>query len=100
MSIVRTDKWLDKHYDKPAGLCEKLRKYFHGTHAEVIHTARVQHGMYRYPVTNGAQLMTRLRENNVWETVQKEENQLQPLWDGPDIPVFIFPADTTNRQLK
>ncbi|WP_232284419.1 DUF2268 domain-containing protein [Bacillus timonensis] len=37
---------------------------------------------------------------NVWETVEEEYSALQKRWGGPQVPIFIFPADGTNSRIK
>ncbi|MCC3355601.1 DUF2268 domain-containing protein [Bacillus sp. REN16] len=38
--------------------------------------------------------------NNVWEKVEKEYTDLLKQWSGPQVPIFIFPADATNSKIK
>lgn len=37
---------------------------------------------------------------NVWAQVDKEYSVLQKQWNGPQVPIFIFPADETNSKIK
>jgi len=99
MSVIRTDKWLMVLYEQPIKLCEKIKDYFDGAQAYEIYDYLHLHGMYR-PFKNGIEQVTKLQENKVWEIVQDEKEQLQRLWEGPNIPVFIFPSDTTNPRIK
>ncbi|EMI10168.1 DUF2268 domain-containing protein [Anoxybacillus gonensis] len=55
------------------------------------------HGMAR---RNQHDTMKQLAQKNVWAFVAKKFTELQKEWDGPDVPVFIFPADATNRSLQ
>ncbi|WP_249872087.1 DUF2268 domain-containing protein [Oceanobacillus saliphilus] len=98
MVVVQTDKWLLDCYDDPIRLCEKLEVYFGGISAFEIYDYLTMHGMYR-PLKRGIGNIKKLRNNNVWEVVQDGIERLQKKWDGPDIPVFIFPSDSTNREL-
>jgi len=79
-------------------MCEKLREHFDGAKAVEIYAYLMMHGMY-YPFTKGKALVKTLKQNNVWETIKEEQQLLQKEWEGPDIPVFIFPLDITNRTL-
>ncbi|MCQ6275510.1 DUF2268 domain-containing protein [Bacillus sp. V3B] len=99
MSVVRTDKWLLNLYDKPIEMCEKIEEYFDGARASEIYHYLTLHGMYR-PLQNGNKLVRSLQENKVWEIVHKEKRKLQNMWEGPDVPVFIFPSDINNRKIK
>ncbi|SFA85262.1 Uncharacterized protein YjaZ [Lentibacillus halodurans] len=101
MSVIRTDKWLLDFYDKPAELCEKLTNHFdENVSSTDIHQHMIIHGMYHQPVKNGDELIKSLQKRNIWQVVQQEEKHLQKEWDGPNIPIFIFPADSNNRRLK
>lgn len=100
MSVTRTDKWLIDAYDNPIELCEKLVAHFDNAKAADIYNHLTMHGMYRQPDKNKKKLVKKLKENNVWEIVRTEEQNLRKKWDGPNIPVIILPADTNSRQLK
>lgn len=99
MSIIRTDQWLEDFYEQPIKLCEKIKEFFDGAQAYEIYHYLTLYGMYR-PYKNGKDQVRKFRENKVWEIVQNEEQQLQKIWEGPDVPVFIFPSDTKNKQFK
>ncbi|MBC2723666.1 DUF2268 domain-containing putative Zn-dependent protease [Desulfosporosinus sp.] len=99
MSVIRTDKWLEDLYEQPIKLCEKLMDYFEGVEAWEIYDYLTLHGMYR-PFKNGTEQVKKLQENNVWEIVQDEIQRLQKMWEGPNIPVFIFPSDIYNPEIK
>ncbi|WP_010651267.1 DUF2268 domain-containing protein [Oceanobacillus massiliensis] len=98
MSVIQTDKWLLEHYEDPIKLCEMLEDYFEGSPAEEIYEHLMMHGMYR-PDKNGNGTIASLQKKEVWQTVAREIQLLKKLWDGPDIPVFIFPSDTGNQYL-
>lgn len=99
MSVIRTDKWLDDFYEQPIKICEKIKEYFDGAQAYEIYDYLTLHGMYR-PFKNGKEHVRKLQENKVWEIVQNENERLQQIWEGPDVPVFIFPSDINNRRIK
>lgn len=99
MSIIPTDKWLLDASRKPLDIFEKLRDYFDGAYAFEIFEHLILHGMY-HPTQNGKKRVKILKENKVWEITDQEIEKLQKLWEGPDVPVFIFPSDTTNPILK
>jgi uncharacterized protein YjaZ len=99
MGVIRTDEWLHDSYHKPIEICEKLTVHFEGALASEIYDYLIQHGMY-LPVRNGNEVVKKLQKNKVWEIVQEEKLRLQKVWDGPNIPIFIFPSDKNNRKLK
>jgi len=99
MSVIRTDKWLNEFYPNPIKLCEKLTGYFEEASAAELYDYLLLHGMYR-PNRGGDEQVQRLQKNKVWEIVQKELQVLQKLWGGPNIPIFIFPANSRNRKIQ
>ncbi|PAE17740.1 Zn-dependent protease [Virgibacillus sp. 7505] len=95
MSVIRTDEWLLEHYEDPIALCEKLTGLFADASAEEIYDYFIQHGMYRPLKKKRKQL-----EEKVWEVVQEDEAFLKKEWDGPDIPIYIFPSDDRNKWIQ
>lgn len=100
MCVIRTDKWLLDYYDDPVKLCGKLKSQFDdGITAAEIHQHLTMHGMFSEPIRNGHELIKGLQERQVWHIIKQEVKSLQKEWDGPDIPIFIFPADPNNQKL-
>lgn len=99
MSVMRTDQWLLEAYDNPIEICEKLRGLFDGAYASEIYDYLLLHGMYT-PLTNEKERIIKLQGNHVWGIVQNEAQSLQKLWKGPEIPIFIFPSDTSSEIMK
>ncbi|WP_044748686.1 DUF2268 domain-containing protein [Bacillus alveayuensis] len=98
MPVFRTDEWLIKAGEKPIELCKKLAPYFHDARPHEIFAHLTKHGMYRS--ANGLkQVVKEMKEKRIWEDVVKIYAILMKQWNGPDIPVFIFPADWRNRKL-
>ncbi|MFP7492946.1 DUF2268 domain-containing protein [Terribacillus saccharophilus] len=95
MSVIRTDEWLLEHYEDPIALCEKLTKHFAGASAADIYDYFLRFGMYQ-PVEERSDQLS----GDVWEIVQEDVDHLIEEWDGPDIPIYIFPADQHNKWLQ
>lgn len=99
MSVISTDKWLVDLYEQPIKICEKIKDYFDDAQAYEIYDYLTLHGMYR-PFKNGKEQVRKLQENKAWKIVQDENERLQQMWEGPDVPVFIFPSDINNRRIN
>ncbi|MFD1849660.1 DUF2268 domain-containing protein [Oceanobacillus bengalensis] len=99
MSIITTDQWLQTDYYQPIKICENIKQYFHNASAKEIYEYLVMHGMYQ-PIPQGTEQFKTLQENKVWNTINEEFLSLQKEWEGPDIPIFIFPSDSQNTRLK
>ncbi|MEC2160824.1 DUF2268 domain-containing putative Zn-dependent protease [Virgibacillus halodenitrificans] len=100
MGVVKTDKWLLDTHEEPVILCEKLTDLFTNVSAEDIYHHLSAYGMYTPPLPDGEELIKKLQKKGVWQTIQHEYKKLQSEWNGPEVPIFIFPSDPKNRRLK
>lgn len=99
MGVIRTDQWLIRSYEKPLNLCKRLKTLFHHEDESFVHEFLIQHGMYRHPDEDGLSFIKDCQQKKLWHNIQKEFRNLQALWNGPDIPIFIFPSDSSHRKL-
>lgn len=99
MSIIHTDRWLEEDYHQPLNISKKLLKYFEDVTERELYEYLIMHGMYR-PVKNGKETVEKLIQLDCWNVVLKEWKRLKRMWNGPDIPIFIFPSDELNPQIK
>ncbi|RLL45127.1 Zn-dependent protease [Oceanobacillus piezotolerans] len=100
MGVIKTDQWLHDLYDKPILICAKLEEYFPGGTADDIFSYLVRNGMYRSPSKDKKKFIEYLQKKNFWEVTSREFDLLRAKWQGPDIPIFIFPSDSNNRKLS
>ncbi|WP_027408930.1 DUF2268 domain-containing protein [Anoxybacteroides tepidamans] len=96
MPVIRTDEWMKK--EKPTEICERLVFYFENANARDIYLHLIHHGMHSlsHDVTKTIEEMKR---KGIWERADAIYQELQKRWNGPDVPIFIFPADSRNRKL-
>jgi len=98
MSVIRTDLWLEQYYDQPIKIADKLKSYFNNAiDSKEIHQHLVHHGMYRKKLRSD--FVDQFKQMKCWDTIIQEERRLKKLWNGPDVPIFIFPSDTLNRKI-
>ncbi len=95
MSVIRTDRWLEKNYKHPMKVIKQLEKTFSGVDAADIYAHLTQFGLSLEP-----KHIKQLTETNHWKIVEKDYNYLKEIWKGPNIPIFIFPSNAANRKLK
>jgi uncharacterized protein YjaZ len=89
VSVIETNKWLEKKFDHPLEICQKILK-------EDTEKAK---GFYRYLQKFGMYSPTKtcrntyelLDEKDIWKTVNSIYKKYRKEWNGPDIPVYIFP---------
>lgn len=99
MTVIRTDKWLLKSFDDPLSLCDHLISYFNQAPAQDIYAHLTAHGMYHNAQYKRDDQLPILKDKTAWDVVEFEINKLQEDWSGPDVPVFILPADV-NRTIQ
>lgn len=92
MAIIRTDEWLEEGWQRPEALCERLQDYFPGRKPREIYRELLSFGMYRPSPAIGKEVEL-LVESGAWEKVGKVFKKYREKWKGPDIPIFIIPAD-------
>lgn len=97
MSVMDTDRWLQKLRNNPLKVCDRLREYFPGVTTIEICQHLTMHGMYQPPLKE--EKVKKLQKNDVWGIVRGLEYKLRKKWSGPDIPIFIFPSDSRNQEL-
>ncbi|WP_041071916.1 DUF2268 domain-containing protein [Bacillus sp. OxB-1] len=98
MGVVNTNDWLTESDGNPIDLCKKLSSFFPDASVSDIYHHLLTFGMYP-SAEEGRKMSEKLEENNVWTIAQHEFEQLQQLWQGPDVPIFIFPSDSDNELL-
>lgn len=91
MGIIRTDQWLERDFEYPVRICEKLKPNFKGQTANKIYNELKNFGMYR-PSRAARNSLNRMLEQKAWDKVEKLFNKYKKKWNGPDIPVFLFPV--------
>ncbi|WP_341300819.1 DUF2268 domain-containing putative Zn-dependent protease [Lysinibacillus sp. FSL H8-0500] len=72
-------------------LCRHLLEIFYNGSLEEIQFELLQQGLFHSDETINIQ---NLQEQNSWEVVQKEYIKLKETWNGPSIPIYIFPLTT------
>ncbi|WP_252504289.1 DUF2268 domain-containing protein [Sporosarcina sp. Marseille-Q4943] len=98
MAVVRTDRWIAESQGDPFKVCKYLIKHFPTASAAEIHHHLSMFGMYR-SAKQGRELGKKLFAKDVWEIAANELELLQSEWNGPSVPIFIFPSDIANTDL-
>lgn len=99
MGMMRTDQWLQKDFDRPIVMCEKLRPYFNGESANEVYNQLKNFGMYR-PSKFTRDYLNQMLDHNIWNRVGRLFTDYKNKWNGPDIPVFLFPVAQTGSFFK
>ncbi|MEN1969474.1 DUF2268 domain-containing protein [Lentibacillus sp. N15] len=113
MAVVQTGKWLEEYLTKKEKetsrakirkiqqeqISKRLISYFQPATAAEIHMHLLVNGLFS-PSSNDKAIIQSLVENKCWDTIKTLLAKLRKDWDGPDVPVFIFPSDEQNRSLQ
>ena len=107
MTVVSTDKWLEEYefsrkstssdelYSLQCSvLCGRLVKLFQEGYTEEIHFELQQQGLF---LPEEEIDLERLKQMNVWGCVEQEFMDLQQKWNGPTIPIYIFPITQQQK---
>ncbi|WP_394235426.1 DUF2268 domain-containing protein [Niallia oryzisoli] len=90
MGIERTDKWLDEYFNDPLRICRQMRSSFKDKGESELYRYLLTFGMYR-PSRMTNEIFHELKKSDSWTKVEKLYAEYQKKWNGPDIPVYIFP---------
>ncbi|HAQ08503.1 MAG TPA: hypothetical protein DCR24_13650 [Bacillus bacterium] len=99
MGVIRTDEWLEKDFYQPGKVCELLLNHFEGEEdPDIIYKYLLNFGMYR-PGRKSWNTFESLKSAKVWEKIAGIYKEYRTKWNGPEIPIFIFPLDHSNVRL-
>lgn len=90
MGVVRTDQWLLKHNYHPLEVCSEFLPYFKNVEKKALMHYLQQNGMYNSAI-QGKRDCKLLAEEDICSKVETLLEEYKKLWNGPDIPIFIFP---------
>ncbi|WP_018665224.1 DUF2268 domain-containing protein [Heyndrickxia acidiproducens] len=88
MSVIRTDEWLDKDFDRPEKMCRKIKQG--SQDPEDFYRYLQTFGMYRSSV-RAKQIFLELKKAKAWDKISAYEKHYRKLWKGPEIDIYIFP---------
>lgn len=95
LGIIETDNWLREDRMNPVAICERFKHLFSNEEPEEIYRFLQNHGMYTKAMRLGP-LIDKMIEEKVWIRAKSILNKLQKGWNGPDIPVYIFPLRSSG----
>lgn len=111
MPVIATDQWLTYYLKNKIGFFDydlrlqknifgkNLSPYFTHTWQDEIHQHLLQNGLF-IPDLTDEKTIQEMRNKNFWEIAAVELGKLRRDWNGPDIPIFIFPSNMKNAELR
>ncbi len=99
MSLMNTIDWLKKTHQQ-VEICEKLVPYFYKMDKKEIASYLNSFGMYKHSKPNINQWIEQMTKRDIVGHVRTLEKKYQHKWNGPDVAIFVFPNDQTNRKIE
>lgn len=105
LPVIKTQAWLQEFaeqckenaiMDIPSIhckiFCNPLKSVFTSVQPEVMQHELLHHGLFEpYEWFKIEEIVKKMEEQNVWRIVEKEYKILKKLWNGPNIPIYIYP---------
>jgi uncharacterized protein YjaZ len=95
MGIIATDEWLRKEFDQPRRLCDRLTPYFKKQNGNDVYRQLSLFGMYK-PSMVSWHTFNQMLDEQTWSKIDKIYQPYKAKWEGPEIPVFLFPIDQSG----
>lgn len=104
--VIETNTWLDEHFFEPIEILkrilpkksvqtrESISQHIHSSQTlpnpQQFYRYLQKFGMYK-PTRKTHSTYEELKQKKVWSTVEKSFEKYKQKWNGPDIPIYIFP---------
>lgn len=95
MGVIRTDQWLNEHFDEPLEILKKIDDQIKGEDVQEFYSYLRNFGMYE-PNRRCRAIFEQLKKDFYWGKVEKIYQTYRKKWGGPDVPLYIFPF-SSNR---
>ena len=89
MGIINTDEWLEESFYDRLQIEEQILNKVNTREQVLIETLN-RTGLYR-PNIKTKKTFQDMKERKVWKKVNHYYKKYKKEWDGPDIPIFLFP---------
>jgi uncharacterized protein YjaZ len=100
VGIERTDKWLEDHFDEPIKICSRFISSERVEDESELYDYLGLFGMYR-PSRMAKKMFLQLKKADTWSKAEHILDRYQRKWQGPDVPVYIFPInERKNNKLN
>jgi uncharacterized protein YjaZ len=93
MGVINTSNWLKKDYKDPEKLL--MNKGISRKKAEDLYEYLKTFGMY-IPSYKTEQQINSLQKREAWRKISVYFKRYRSLWKGPDVPIYIFPVQSSN----
>ncbi len=98
MSVINTIEWINKASNQ-LEICEKLVPFFDKMKKREIADYLHSFGMFKH-TSNFDEWIEQMKQNQIISYIKKIEKKYMLEWKGPDVSIFVFPIDQTNRKIE
>ena len=98
MSLINTIDWLKKT-PQQLEISEKLIPYFNEMDKREIASYLNSFGMYKH-TSNTNDWIEQMTKKQIINYIKTLEKRYHHEWKGPDVAIFVFPLDQTNRKIE
>ena len=89
MGVVRTDEWLNESFSNRVQIEEHILDTVNMREQALIETLN-KSGLYK-PNRKTNKTFQTMKERKTWSRLSHYYKKYKKEWDGPDIPIFLFP---------
>jgi len=98
MGVIQTNQWLDNDFNDILAICRRLKESFQGADENEIFHFLSKKGLYK-PTFFSKIEYHKLKKLKVWDKIQYYYRLYKKKWDGPNIPIYIFPIHHSYNQI-
>ncbi|WP_188048432.1 DUF2268 domain-containing protein [Bacillus sp. CH30_1T] len=89
VTVAPTDEWLVESIHKPL---ELLKNTINGKDDQKsFYQYLMRHGMYKSS-QHAEDIYEKMKEHNIWERFALYEKKYKRKWNGPNVPIYLFPV--------
>ncbi|MFP3721652.1 DUF2268 domain-containing putative Zn-dependent protease [Niallia circulans] len=96
MGVIKTNKWLEDNFYEPTTICAHFQSAFDGDKPQNIYRYLMRFGMYK-PSRHSRQAFEKMKEQDTWNKLERIFSKYKKKWKGPDIPIYVFPFQSSWR---
>ncbi|RFU64131.1 DUF2268 domain-containing protein [Peribacillus glennii] len=90
LAVIDTKEWLENDFTDPVKIASKCSESLSEENSEQFYRYLKKHGMYS-PSSRSKKDFHYLLERDIWGKTEHFFNKYKDLWDGFDVPIYIFP---------
>lgn len=95
VGVILTKDWLLKDFAEPIQILSRMSHLFPNFDMDHLYRYFKSHGMYS-PNDKAKKSLQALIDMDVWTKVEEIYQTYRTLWNGPNVPIYIFPLQASS----